>query len=272
MAILPALWLAPVEVFAQIGDPCRIPGLPCIGGGFEGATVYGMTVLFPAVRIGFVAIAVVMFFAYSFRLLLESEEESTITDIKNAYSQAIVGAAFVSICTLLADAFGRAAAPTIINPEPVTTALGSVIFYMRAMTSIAVTALITFQGVRLIILQGQESELEQQRKRFFHGLLGVGILLLANSLVAAVMPGAHSDILATETIGIINYMLQILGALCLLAVIAAGVFLMFAQEDGLKDRAKKAIFTAVVALVVALVAYVIVNGVLALRTGPLTLN
>ena len=103
------------------------------------------------------------------------------------------------------QAFGDSAQNTLINQQPVVDALDLVVRYMRLMVSAAVSLLIVYQGVRIILLQGQESEIEQQKKRFFHGLLGVAIVLLANVVVSAFFPQTNGTaILNTEFVGVIK--------------------------------------------------------------------
>lgn len=262
----PTAWAqVPVPNTPTSVAPCFINGLPCGGGGAAGASAYAFSVIIPAAQYVFLAAAILFFFYYAIRLMLESEDESTITETKSAYGYGVAGAAAVSLASLIVQAVGPGyATSTLVNSAPIITIVDIVVFYLRLMVSTAVSALIVFQGIRLILLQGQESEVEQQKKRFFHGLLGVAIILLANVVVAAFAPGAGSVQLAIEIVGIANFLLEILGALCVLAFIIAGIMLVVSTEDGLKDRAKKAMFTTVITLILVLSSYIIVNFVIGL--------
>ncbi len=259
-----AAWAVAVPtVPGWMGSACLVlPGLPCVTGGAAGLSNFVGGVVVPALQIIFLAIAMLFFFYYSFRLIMESDDENTVTETKSAYGYAITGAALVSLAGFFAQAFGVGAQATIINQQPVVDALDLVVRYMRLMVSAAVSLLIVYQGMRIILLQGQESEIEQQKKRFFHGLLGVAIVLLANVVVSAFFPQNNgTQILNTEFVGVINFLLEILGALALLAIIVGGIFLVVSTNDELKDRAKKSIFTAVVSLIIVLSSFLIVNFV-----------
>lgn len=249
---------------SPLGNFCPIPALPCVFGGAQGLNNMATTVLFPSLRILFIGILILFFAMYAFRLLMEGDNPETINETKSAYAYGITGAVIVSICTYLAEGFGRSASQTIVNPMPVVGVVGNIVTYMRMMLGVAVTALIVVQGIRLILLQGEQSEMEAQKKRFFHGLLGVAVVLLADSIIAAVQPGNYSQILNVQIVGIINYILTLLGAMCILAIIVGGLFLVFSVQEGLVDRAKKSIFTAVIALIVVLCSWAIVNFVLGL--------
>lgn len=272
-----AALLYPLQAFMQVPipqipsqmDPCSAnlaPGLPCAsGGGAAGANAFVMSVLVPRLEEVFLAIAILFFFYYAIRLILESEDENTITETKSAYGYAIAGAVFVSIASLIVQAVGPGfASASIVNTAPVVTALGTVTFYFRLMVSTAVTGLIVYQGVRIILLQGQESEMEQQKKRFFHGLIGVAIVILANVIVEGFIPvgGVGPFGLAIQIVGITNFLLEILGALSVLGFIVGGVMIVVSTDEGLKDRGKKAIFTTIISLILVLVSYVIVNFVI----------
>lgn len=260
-----AVLALPQAAFAQarpITACDLVTGLPCASGGAAGAVIFAQARLFPALMSIFVAVCLLFFFYYAVRLMLESEDESTITETKSAYGYAIAGVAVVSLSQFIVDGTGiNGGAPNVVNAVPVNSALRIVVNYLLAMTSAAVTAMIVFQAFRIILLQGQESEMEQQKKRFFHGLLGVAVILLAGPMVTAFLPGTGSNILSAEIVGIINFLLTIFGALCVLGIIVAGIMMLVSTDESLKDRAKKAIFTTVIALIVVLSSYLIVRFV-----------
>ncbi len=259
--------LAPRMAFAQLPNiPTSITAcgtvagfsLPCPTGGAAGFVSYMLSVIIPAAQYIFYAIAILFFFYYGIRLMIESEDENTITETKSAYGYAIAGCVMVSFAGLIIDAVTPNTAD-IISIAPVTTGLGNIVTFFKLMLSTAVTVHMVWQGVRLIMLQGQESEMEQQKKRFFNGLLGVAIVLLAEAVITAFVPGSGSSQLANEIVGVINFLLQILGALCILSIIVAGVMLVVSTNEELKDRAKKAIFSTVIALVIVIVSYTVIK-------------
>src|SRR5690606_33535568 len=104
----------------------------------------------------------------------------------------------------------------------------------------------------------------QQKKRFFHGLIGVAIVLLADVTVDYFRPGARSIGLAGEIGGIVEFLLTIIGALAVLGFIVAGFMLVVSTDESLKDRAKKAIFATVVTMIIVLASSLIVRFVIGL--------
>lgn len=254
-ATLPEIVLANIGLI-QGGVQHASGSLPSAAG-ISGMALFFRTHLFVALRVLFIAAALSMFFFYAMQLLMGSEEENTITETKNAYMHAIVGAAVVSFASLIVDSFG--VGNDFVKPGPIRGGISNVIFYMKLIVGTAAIFHVARQGIRLIILAHQEGELEKQKKNFFYGLMGVAMILLVGPIVRTVEPGGSSQIIAEEIRGIASFLLQLFGALTVLAMIVAGVLLVISVREDFKDRAKKTIVGGIIALVIVLSSYVIVR-------------
>lgn len=266
LALIPhaALAVTIPTVPASMSTCGLLTGFSCVGGGAVGFSAYIEVVIIGAIQAIFLAAAAAFFFYYSIRLILESNDESIVEETKNAYGYAVGGAAVVTLAGLLVQAVGQNAPGTLVNTAPVLTGLESVTDYFRLMVSAVLSAMIMYQGVKLILSQGDESAMEEQKKKFFYSLIGVAVVLLADVGVDAFFPGDGTGIINTQIVGIINFLLTIFGALSILAVIIAGIMLVVSTNEELKDRAKKTIFTAVISLIIVLCSYLIVNFVASL--------
>lgn len=239
--------------------PCPVPIIPCGSGGAQGAATYLTGIMFPAARIIFIATAIFMFLQYALKLLFEPDSQETSNSTKLAYGYAITACAIVGIATFIVEAVGQSARSSLINASPINSGIGNIILYMRLIAATLVTVFILIQGIRLIVKQGSEEEFKNAQTQFIHCIIGVAILLLANIMASAFLPGSGSVRLAAEVVGIINFTLTLIGALAVLTIIIAGIMLVLSIDESLKDRAKKAILVAVVGLVVALLSYIIVR-------------
>jgi hypothetical protein len=264
-------WMVPLSVPTSI-DPtvtCFLGGnYVCTGGGATGAAIYVGTTLFLGGRIVFGAAAILLFVQYGIRLMLESGEESTISEVKSAYTYGIAGCAIVSLASLIVQIVGQSSVNTtnLVNINALDNTLGIVVHFLRILVGTAVTGVVVYQGIRLIVLQGQESEIESQKKRFFHSLIGVAVITLASTVVTDFIPGsAGSSDLALQMVGIANFLIVLIGGMAVLAFIVAGIFLIISTDDALKDRAKKTIFTTVISLIVLICVYTIINFVIQLN-------
>ncbi len=240
-------------------NPCPVPFIPCGGGGAAGASAYIWGNLFPAARILFIATAILMFTQYGLKLLFDPESADTVSSTKLAYGYGIVACAIVGVATFIVEAVGQSARATLVNDAPIYAGIGNIVLYMRLTVATLVTVFILIQGIRLIVKQGSEEEFKNAQTQFIHTIMGVAVILLANILVSAFMPGSGSVTLAAEIVGIINFVLTILGVLAVITIIIAGILLVISIDESLKDRAKKAITVAVVGLVIAILSYVIVR-------------
>lgn len=225
---------------------------------------YIQVTIFPFAQQIFVAVAILMFLYYGVRLLVEGDEESTVTEVRSAYRYGITGAAIVSLTSLILRSVGQSAVTrtTLVNTTAASEAMGLVTDYYRYMVAAAVSAIIVYQGVRLIVAQGDDAEIQKQKKGFFFTLVGVSVILLVDALVGSFLPATGGHPFAIQLVGIANFLLNILGALAVLTFIAAGFFLVISTDDTLKEKAKKTMFTTVVTLVVVLTCRVIITFVI----------
>lgn len=258
--------LVPVAADAQVVlptvpsiVPCPVAFIPCGSGGAAGASAYIWNSLFPAARILFVATAILMFLQYSLKLLFDPDSQETSNSTKQAYGYAIISCAIVGIATYIVEAVGQGARATLINDAPINAGIGNIIFYMRLTVAILVSLAILVMGVRLIAKQGSQEEFENAKTQLIHLVMGIAVILVANVIVAAFLPGSGSVLLNVEIVGVINFTLTIIGALALFTIIVAGILLVVSVDEALKDRAKKTILIAVVGLIVAFVSYILVR-------------
>lgn len=260
LLLLPSLGEAQVTLpTVPAVNPCPVPFIPCGSGGAAGLSAYLWNNLFPAMRVLFIAVATLSFMQYGLKLLFDPDSSETVTQTKVAYGYGIVACAIVGIATYVVEAVGQGARGTLINEAPVNTAIGNIVFYIRLTTATLVTVFLVIQGIRLIMKQGSEEEFTKAKTQFIHCIMGVAVILLANVLVVAFLPGNGSVILAAEIVGIINFTLTFIGALAVVSIIIAGILLVVSVDESLKDRAKSAITIAVVGLIVAILSYILVR-------------
>lgn len=70
--------------------------------------------------------------------------------------------------------------------------------------------------------------------------------------------------LSAEVVGIANFLITLVGALCVVAMILAGIAYVISVDESYKDSAKTAIKVSIVTLVIMLLSYAIVNTFLSL--------
>ncbi len=249
--------------------PCPVSIIPCGSGGAAGAAQYLIGNIFPAARVIFLATAILMFMIYALRLIFDPDSSDTSSSTKLAYGYGIIACAIVGIATFIVEAVGQDARSTLVNQAPLETGIGNIILFMKLIVAALVSLFLVIQGIRLIVKQGSEEEFANARTQFIHTVMGIAVILVANVLVTSFFPGTGSTSIAIEIIGMVNFALTILGALAVICVIIAGIMLVISIDESLQDRAKKAIFTAIIALIVLFCAYAIVNFFINVGNGAL---
>ena len=266
IAALGAL-LLPVSVHALSIDYSSVQALcgivPCTsgGGGAAGLSTYVLDRGVAALEVGIIAAAIISLFVAAVQMVAFSAQENTVNESRTAYIYIITGLAVIGLARWFVLAFSPVETGTaLVNASVVEEGVGNIVTYFKLIIAVTIMINIVVQAFRLITSQGQQEQVDKAKKRFIAGFVGAGVILLANVIVVAVLPGARSGEIAIEIAGIANYFLMILGFLALLAIIVAGVLLIVSIDEGLKEKAKTVIKTCIVGLIVVLVSYALVTA------------
>lgn len=130
-------------------------------------------------------------------------------------------------------------------------------------------------GLRLVVLGGNEEEVGKDKKNILYGLLGLVIILMANPIVNKVFfkidttkypglepvrPGIDTARLIQEITGITNLIAAIAGPAALLSLVAGGLmYVLAAGEEEKTGKAKKLMTWSLVGLVIIYGAFAIVS-------------
>lgn len=241
--------------------------IPCNGGtgGIAGLSGYIYTHIFTALRVFFIAVALVMLFINALNMVIHSSEESAVTEATTGFVNTIIGAAVVGLASLIVDAVAPNPSTLVHDPSAVASGIDDVVLFLKSGVAIMLLANIVLQSFRLIFSRGLEEKITRAKTRLIGSFIGVVLIMLANAIKAALAPGSNAGIISVEAVGIANYLLTFIGALAVFVVMIAGVLLVLSIEESLKDKAKIMIKTAIAAVVVVLVAFALVNTFLTIN-------
>ncbi|MDP6561801.1 MAG: hypothetical protein QF793_02650 [Candidatus Peribacteraceae bacterium] len=237
---------------AQNINPCPLGNLACPGGSTD---VFIANILVRGGKFAFGGVLFAMLVWYGFKLIMGADNDSTISEVYNAYAYAMIGTILAGGAFTLANTF--AVPGNIVNQAPTNTILFGVITALRTILFTALLFNMFFQGYRLISSQ-DESQVEKSKKQFIYGMVGAGIVILADRLVFA-FSGVQVGILSTEAIGIANFIGTILGAFAVIALFVAGLWLVFAVNEQNSEKAKKIIITTFVVLAICMVSLALIR-------------
>jgi hypothetical protein len=244
----------PVLGFAAGIDPCPLGSntLKCPG---AGASFFIANILIGGAKLAFGGVLFAMLIWYGMKLIMGADNDSTITEVYNSYTYAVIGTILAGGAFALANTF--ALEGIIMNQAPTNEILLGVRIALRAILGTALLFNIFYQGYRLISSQ-DDSQVEKSKKQFIYGMVGAGIVILADVLVTAFI-GSDSQLINTHIIGIANFIGTILGAFAVIALFIAGLWLVFAVNEQNKDKAKKIIITTFIVLAVSMVSLALIR-------------
>ena len=273
------LVLAPTLALAQVVPPLGIPpgsftafcastGL-CAASGSVGIALLTTFLLnlVQVIRVVFIGVCTAYFAWFALMMIAKGYEENTLTEQKKAFGYSAMGLGIVGVSSLLVQTFvPGSTGGNLVNPLPFTIAANLVADYITIATGGFLIFVISMAGFRIIALQGNEAEVDKQKKNFFNGLIGIMILLLARIFVFSIVGGspisgapAGPSIQIAEVAGIIRFLLEIVATLAVVAFIGAGFFYLISlANDERKQRAKRMLLSTLIILVIVVTSHTIV--------------
>src|SRR3989344_4474813 len=207
-------------------------------------------------------------------MIMFGGNESTLTEQRQAFGDAARGMAMVGIATFIVETFAPSVAGTgLVNETPFTDAFNRISDYLTIITGAFLIFVISFAGFRIIVLQGNEAEVDKQKKNFFNGLLGVVLLLTARIIVDAILPSGSPDDLVIEIGGMIRFLLEIMAGLAVVSIIVSGIlYIVSLHNDALHERAKRIVLYTVIVLVIVIFSHLIVSLFIPTGLDPTTVS
>ncbi len=196
-------------------------------------------------------------FYYGARLILESQNEGVLTETRKSFLYAITGFAILAVMYPLAYTFTRG----VTSQNPINTQLLIPHFddlrgYIIIVAEGVFVLLLTFHALRLLASMGDESAVEKSRKGIIQNIAGIVLMALADVISAAFL-GEDASGIATELAGIAAFVVTLIGGIATLALIVAGVVLIVSVDESLKERAKRIVSGTLIAIIIALLSYVL---------------
>lgn len=243
--------------------------------GFKMLDVFLRDVVMIALRNIFIGVGVIYFAWYAVSMILSRGNETDLTEARGAFGHAAVGMSIIGVTTFITSTFTPFSGYVILTGPGTSLVLfgqfgaaaSNIVNFILKVTGVFLMFHVTFAGFRIIVLYGNETEIEKQRKSFFNGLIGIAVLLLANAAANALVPtatynpaGGGPASFIVEIAGLIRFLLEIVAGLTVIALIGSGIlYILSFNNEGLRERAKRAAFSSVIALIVVLSSYSIVS-------------
>lgn len=202
--------------------------------------------------IAFGGIAAAAAFYYAVRMIVNSQSESSYSELRNSFVHLFTGLAVIGCASGIAGAFYLT-----VNPSFLIPGITSVTDYILTGAAGIFTLIVTIAGIGMITSQGDEGAFSKWRKVLMGNIIGVAIMLLAYSIVHAVTD-VNPSLVLDELVGVALFLLQIIGFVCVIALIVAGILLIISIDESLRDRAKRIIIGTLIALAILIASYTLI--------------
>jgi len=200
-------------------------------------------------------------FYYAVRMVLEAQKEEAGKDLTNAFIFALTGFAIIACASAFASAFGvgvlSSDAVADVSPGILDFSIRSVANFIIKMSSGIFVLIIVITGLKMIATQGESSNFDKWRKVLVANCLGVIMMLTAYFVIHAISDVDYT-LLITEMKGLALWMLTIIGFVCVVALIIAGIMLIVSVDESLKDRAKRIVIGTLISLLIVIASYTLI--------------
>lgn len=228
------------------------------------------------------AVAVTMIIIAGVKLVTSQGNEEVYTKQVQTLTYAIIGLVLVGLAGELAAVLevGRGGflkdPNVIVQKNRIFSRLVEVfITLVKYLIGSVAVLMIVRNGIRLVLLGGNEEEVTKDKKNIFYSLLGLIIILISNPIINKVFfkidtrqypglepvrPAVDPKRLVAEIAGMTNVVAAIAGPFALLSLVIGGVMYVFAGGDEEKTgKAKKIILWSLAGLVLIYGAFAIVS-------------
>lgn len=166
-----------------------------------------------------------------------------------------------------------------IYAEQTTEQIRGIIGFLEVFLGSVAVLVIIIKGFQLIVSGGEEEEITKTKKHLIYGAIGLVVVVLAEIIVRGfIFPENGGSLPKIEVgkkliISITNYLAGFVALFAFIMLLYGGYrYVLSGGEDEVKEKVKKIIYGAVIALILALGAFAIVNTFLEVGEGPKTVD
>jgi hypothetical protein len=201
----------------------------------------------------FWGIAAATVFFYGVRMVYEAYNEKAYTDVINSFIYVFSGFAVIACAMAFPEAFG----PNTINPDQLVPGIASVVDFIFSAAAGVFTLIVVIAGIRIVATQGDQGEFDKWRKVLAGNVIGVMLMFVGKYIVLAVSQ-RDPAIIVEEMRGIALFILTVIGFGAVVALIAAGIYLIISIDESYRDKAKRIVIGTLLSLAIVIMSYTLI--------------
>lgn len=203
--------------------------------------------------IAFYGIAGAAIFYYAVRMIVESYNESAYSTATQSFVFVFFGFCVIAISMAFANSFYFT-----INPGGnLGNGLNSIIDFIIQAAAGVFVLIVVIAGLGMITTQGDQAAFDKWTKVLRNNCMGVVLMMIAFFIMHAVTD-INAGLIVLQMWGLAMFLLTIIGFVCIIALIIAGILLIVSIDESLRDRAKNIIIGTLIALVVVIICYTMI--------------
>ena len=199
----------------------------------------------------FEGVAAACVFYYGIQMIFESYKDEAYTNATNSFIYAATGFGIIAVSQAFVSSFYLTVSPQFLIPG-----IESAISFMLTGMGGLMVLMLTIDGIKMIAAQGDTGERTRIIKVITMHAMGVAVSFMAFAVVHAVSD-SDTAVLIIEIKGFVTFLLTVLGTLCVVALIAAGTYLIISIDESYRDQAKKTIVGTLFTLALVMASYTI---------------
>lgn len=234
------------------------------------------------IRVIIGSIAIILIIVSGIKMITAGGNEEIFNKQRSALFFGILGLFFVALAGELAQIFEVGRGGFLKDPNVMlqksrlfNRTVEIIITLIKYLISSIAVVFIVRNGLRLVLLGGNEEEVAKDRKNIFYAILGLIVILISNPIVNKIFfkidtstfpgidpvrPAIDPMRLIQEITGMTNVIAAIAGPLAMLSLLAGGIMYILGGADEQKlEKAKKIITWSLIGLVIIYGAFAIVS-------------
>ncbi len=218
----------------------------------------------PLFKYIFIGVSILFFVLSIFLMITAGGEEEEISKQRNALLWAMIGFVFIALAADVSDALNPIQNEGIdVDASRGIKVFQKIVTYLQLVLGLIAVVFTFYAGFRFVTAGDDEETIDQSKRHFFWGIMGLIVVILADPLVNNVFypadgsPGIEETKSFTmEIMGVLKFILSFLGVLALIGLVFAGVLYItsFGSEER-QNRAKQIIMATVIGIVIIASSY-----------------
>ncbi len=206
-------------------------------------------------------------------MMLMAEEESRIEDLRGRVGTIVLGLLLVGLAPELVKVFDiSSSAGEVGDKAHLELILRKIINWIALISGAVAIFFMLISAMRMIMAQGDETVIEDEKKDFKYGFVGLITIISADVIINKVFYPENTELsapgieqtktFAQEVFAFLKYLLEYMAVIAILFMIMSSIYYVVSfGDDEQTETAKRILKNLIMGFIMIVFAYVVVSGV-----------